>query len=396
MHVSRRFRVLLGLCVSMGLIVLPMAASSASAAAAPKLPQVGLGHVISATGLRQQAVSRTASIALATGPKLKTFTSTVVDTGVTYKYTIVGKNPAVASLTPSTTIPTELVPVNIVFPTLANWDPSVPDTCDAGASALTRTQLSPVLKNHSYTWGGTAIGSAQYVDAFQRAQFWTYANPSGINPGYHVKLKVTTLPTVTINVPASKAAFASIGCGNGLLGAVEINWLDNYLQTTAIPALVTAGLAAPNTFPIFLLHNVVEYIGTTSNCCALGYHNTYKPTPTSQMQTYAVSDYDNSGGFGIIDVSVLAHEVGEWMDDPYTNNPTRPWGHVGQVSGCQNNLENGDPLTGKSLTVHMNAFNYHPQELAFFSWFYRQSPSLGVNGWYSNNNTFTTTQGTCV
>ncbi len=28
------------------------------------------------------------------------------------------------------------------------------------------------------------------------------------------------------------------------------------------------------------------------------------------------------------------------------------------------------------------------QEFAFFSWFYHQKPSLGVNGWYSNGGTF--------
>jgi hypothetical protein len=28
------------------------------------------------------------------------------------------------------------------------------------------------------------------------------------------------------------------------------------------------------------------------------------------------------------------------------------------------------------------------QELAFFSWFYG-APSVGVNGWFSNNDTFT-------
>jgi hypothetical protein len=43
----------------------------------------------------------------------------------------------------------------------------------------------------------------------------------------------------------------------------------------------------------------------------------------------------------------------------------------------------------------MNGFKYHPQELAFFSWFYRQHPSLGVNGWYPTKD-FTTTQGTCA
>src|SRR5215472_16401835 len=65
------------------------------------------------------------------------------------------------------------------------------------------------------------------------------------------------------------------------------------------------------------------------------------------------------------------------MDDPFGSNPTPAWGHVGQVGGCQNNLEVGDPLTGKNIqTVTMpNGFTYHLQELAFFSWFYG-APSI--------------------
>jgi hypothetical protein len=35
-----------------------------------------------------------------------------------------------------------------------------------------------------------------------------------------------------------------------------------------------------------------------------------------------------------------------------------------------------------------NKFTYHMQELAFFSWFYG-APFVGVNGWFSNNDTFT-------
>jgi hypothetical protein len=371
-----------------------MGASSAVAAAHPKLPGFTLGYVDAQGALRHPSAANAAG-ALTTTAKLKTFTASVVDSGTTYKYTIVGKNPAIATLAPSTTIVTQIVPLNIIFPGYSNWDPTVADSCDAGASALVRTQKSPIVNSQAYTWDGTAIGSAQYIDAFQRAEFWTYAKPSGINPGYHVKLKVSTLPTVNVIVPLTSAARAATSCGNHFLGAVEIGWFDHYLQTTVIPSLAPSGVAA-NTLPIFLTHNVVWYIGTTTNCCALGYHNAFKPTLTSPTQTYSVADYDNSGFVVPGDVTVLAHEVGEWANDPFTNNPTRPWGHIGQVTGCQKNLEVGDPLTGKSLAVAMNGFTYHPQELAFFSWFYRQSPTLGLSGWYSNNGTFTTTQGTCV
>jgi hypothetical protein len=106
--------------------------------------------------------------------------------------------------------------------------------------------------------------------------------------------------------------------------------------------------------------------------------------------------YDNTGLFiGSSDVSALAHEVGEWQNDPNTVNPTPSWGNIGQVSGCQTNLEVGDPLSGTVFNDTLNGFTYHPQELAFFSWFYHQNPSLGVNGWYSNKGAFKTFAAPC-
>ena len=93
----------------------------------------------------------------------------------------------------------------------------------------------------------------------------------------------------------------------------------------------------------------------------------------------------------------MSHEVAEWMNDPLGNNPTPSWGNIGQVSGCQANLEVGDPLSGSNLTAYMPAtkFTYHVQELAFFSWFYHQKPSLGINGWYSDNDTLETSAAPC-
>jgi hypothetical protein len=87
--------------------------------------------------------------------------------------------------------------------------------------------------------------------------------------------------------------------------------------------------------------------------------------------------------------------VAEWQDDPFDNNPTKPWGNIGQVVGCQSNLEVGDPLSGTNVPTVTNGHTYHPQELAFFSWFYHSHPSLGVNGLFSNNGTFTTAAPAC-
>ena len=88
--------------------------------------------------------------------------------------------------------------------------------------------------------------------------------------------------------------------------------------------------------------------------------------------------------------------MAEWTGRPVRRQPDASRGaHIGQVAGCQTNLEVGDPLSGTNLTVATSGHTYHPQELAFFSWFYHSSPSLGVNGLFSNNGTFTSSAPAC-
>ena len=302
----------------------------------------------------------------------------------TFSYTMVGKDPSIAQAKPSSTIKTVLVPLKIHLATGQVYDPSAANNCDS-ATALSRTQNSPVFVAQKWTAGpGAPLGKATYVDAFQREEFYKFTKPGALNPGYHVKLPITTMPTVTVNVPAASGATGTAPCGNGTLGAMDINWFDNFVQTTLVPSIANA----PTVFPLFLLENVVMYQGTTSNCCILGYHNAF--TNGGKFQSYGVANYDNTGDFtGVADVSALTHEVAEWMNDPNVVNPTKPWGNIGQVSGCQANLEVGDPLSGTTITDTINGKTYHLQELAFFSWFYHQKPSIGANGWYSSGGSFT-------
>jgi hypothetical protein len=105
-----------------------------------------------------------------------------------------------------------------------------------------------------------------------------------------------------------------------------------------------------------------------------------------------VADFQGSGAVftGVSDTAVLAHEIGEWANNPSGLNSVNPtWGGIGQVVTCQNNFEVGDPLSGtEAPAISFNGFTYHFQELAFFSWFYRDSPSQGAGGVYSSNGTF--------
>ena len=147
----------------------------------------------------------------------------------------------------------------------------------------------------------------------------------------------------------------------------------------------------PTTFPIFLLHNV-EFDKTLGVSGSVGFHAAV-PNPAfhGATQTVAVASYlDPAVAPHEPDIAVFSHEVGEWMDDPLGTNPTPPWGDTGQVHGhCQSNLEDGDPLTGTTFAVTRAGVTYHPQELAFFSWFYGPDTSTGVNDSFSFSGTFT-------
>jgi hypothetical protein len=249
---------------------------------------------------------------------------------------------------------------------------------------------SPIFEKAGFSFGGTRVGHTQYLDAFQRASFW---NALQDKDAYHVLLNpVNLLAPVVINVPApfgtTRPTSSTVRTTCGAQGIVDINWLDFYLSTVVLPALAEQGVNS-GSLPIFQLYNVAEAFQVTNlrACCILGYHGANGPP----IQTYAVADFDTTGFFaaGVQDTGIISHEIGEWINDPFVFNLTPLWGHTGQVGGCQANLEVGDPLTGNLApsVIMPNGFTYHLQELAFYSWFLG-GPSIGINGWYSNNASF--------
>ena len=328
--------------------------------------------------------------------------------GTTYKYQMVGRNPFVKQTHPSVTITTDLVPVQIELlnssGTVAyTFNPDAANTaCGLTTSPDLRTLQSPLFTAYNDLVSGTNIGTVQYESGFMRENFAKYVLASGaINPSYGITLKAVNRPLVTVQVPAAEWSMyfaSSYGqCGGNAAGnmpSININWWDPYVQGTLIPQLQAAGHTTSTHMLDLLVANTVMYQGSTSNCCILGYHSGVSTTPG--VQYYDTSDYDSTGlfGAGTNDVSAMSHELGEWLNDPGGANPTPLWGHIGQVSGCQSNLEVGDPLSGTVLSIGMpNGLTYHPQELAFLSWFYRQVPSIGLNGWYSSNGSFTSDAG---
>ena len=330
--------------------------------------------------------------------QLPVFDYTVVSSrdGNSYSGVMVGDDPFTTS--GSVNIPTELVPIILnIGGTL--MDPTVPDThCLGGLVPDTVIQQSPMFSSASFAFGGTNVGTTQYIDAFQRANFFGVENPGT----FHTTLGLSVLAPVLVNVPVSQGTtFASRlfvgGCPGGVFATVNINFLAPLIIGRILPSLVAQGEVNPGTFPIFMIYNTGMTVGPPKNlkkCCVGGFHSALLAS-NGAVQTFSILDFDTTGVFGegALDTAIMSHEVGEWMDDPIGNNPTPAWGHTGQVRGCQNNLEVGDPLTGHLIpNVTLNGFTYHLQELAFFSWFYG-SPSIAVNGMFSDNGTFTTDAG---
>jgi hypothetical protein len=327
------------------------------------------------------------AVAAGTTIQLWTYSVSSSRNGNNYSGYMVGASPLSAPGS-TTSIPTQIVPLIIEMPDGGIFDPTALDFCASplgGPSDLTLIQQSPILLSHAYTMNGANVGVTQYVDAFQRANFWSLIG----GQAYHVLLSPITLNPIIITVPPGLGVTVppsqTDGCRN--LGLLDLASFDRFVQNTLIPALAGQGVN-PTTFPIFVLSNVLECFG---GCGIEGYHGVVPST----LQTYSVSDFDTVFGS---DIAVLSHEVAEWLDDPFGTNSTPLWGRTGQVrAGCQANLEVGDPLTGTNfpLVTMPNGYAYHIQELAFFSWFFG-GPSLGAGGLFSNNGSFSQNSRVCA
>ena len=268
-----------------------------------------------------------------------------------------------------------------------------------GHSGIDIIENSPIFTKNPWTMNGTNVGTAQYEDANVRAEFWQLVG----NTPYHVALQESTLASQALSFGTGGTSGPGTNYTpvqlTGLCedeGVVNVNDMGN-----AIEALITGPLAGTvniGTNPLFLTKNVVmAETGTSifSSCCVLGFHSGFNVGPNLQLFSPFVVDTNQLFGPGF--TSVIAHEVGEGIHDPYGNNPTPAWGDEGQDPGagdCQSNFEVGDPLSpGYSTPTHewsfagANGLTYDLQELAFFNWFYGD-PNLAESGHYSNNGTF--------
>jgi len=301
-----------------------------------------------------------AAVAARAGSLPPTWVESYTYSGKAYNETFIGTT---ASGGASTTVPVYIIPIKMVYSTTSE-DPTV--ITQNGVSIIQNVVNSPVFASSvTYTQGTAALGTTQYLDAFQRGNLWGTVSS---HTGYHVLLGAPTIePVQTLTVPKKSGTTATVFGVTAIIA--NINWYD-----PAIQALITTLKIPSNALPLFITTDT--YLSSnngTSGCCIGGYH-----TVASSGQPYASSSYIPVSGAFAQDVGALSHEIGEWIDDPNTNNP------VPSKCGSGAVLEVGDPLEGNTnygdYTYTVAGVAWHMQDLVFLPYFGAPT-STSANGW---------------
>ena len=300
---------------------------------------------------------------------LQTWNGSIHYNNQTYNFTMVGTDPG--STNSTTTVTAYIIPVIMNYTKAiygANhhkFNPTI-DTQN-GVTIVQNILNSPLFNNVDWNWGGTDVGTTQYVDGYQRASFWQDVTT---NSSYHVLLSPSTLTALTIKPTKAQGGnvITNPFGGGGKVGEMNINSFDSQLQNY----MSSHSTITPDTVAIFVTDNI--YL-TSGGCCIGGYHSA-----NGNGQTYMTATYAYSGNTLVFsnDISAFSHEIGEWYDDP----------KITSRSPC-GLLENGDPLEGKAnygtFSVNFNNVTWHPQTLAMMEYF-GDPANFSMNNWLDNQN----------
>jgi hypothetical protein len=96
---------------------------------------------------------------------------------LSYSGQMVGRSPFYHGYR-STVIQSYLIPVKLTFSDGTVLDPTTSNSC-LGATTLSVVQNSPIFQTTDWIMNGVDVGTAQYIDAFQRANFWSDVSVAG-------------------------------------------------------------------------------------------------------------------------------------------------------------------------------------------------------------------------
>ncbi len=295
-------------------------------------------------------------------------------TNKTITYTMVGADPSTSNA--ATHVTTYVIPVIMVYGSTngnMTFDPTKAKV-NKKKNVIANLVASPIFDDgYDFKSGGQDLGQGQYIDEYQRGNFWSHVST---NTGYHTILdytKAKKLKPLTITVASTQGQVMNNPFGAGVVGTMTQGAFDAALHTYITK---NAKIITPGVFPLFISYDI--YL-TAGGCCIGGYHNALGRQPAGQ--TYGYSTYVDSPGAFSEDIDAISHEVGEWTDDPFVDNRVN----------CQDNniMENGDPLENNvnygTFQVKLNKFTYHPQSLVYIGYF-GAPRSTEVDSWLAFEN----------
>ena len=314
-----------------------------------------------------------AAATLASSSTIPMFTSSFTFDG-THRYTMVGTNPMTSP--GSTSIRTVIIPLKLKF--LSDGVVTNP------AVAESKILASPIFHPASFP---PLPGTTQYGDAVMRSEFWKFVSTNDVQTkNYHVLLaSPTILAPITETIPIAKGAkhTSSDGVRTEAIDFLyfEENIEEPLLQLHSNPATLT----------IFIMGDtrVLEPLG---HCCFNGYHDAIQVASSGPtfpaLWGYVASSQPTQ-------LSHVSHEVAEWLNDPLylagVNTVPRWVAPVSPFACGSTQLEVGDPIVNTRFTVS----GFTLQDVMFFSWFARSTPSFGIRGRYDLLGRFPRPAATC-
>ena len=270
--------------------------------------------------------------------------------------------------------------------------------------------VSDLLKSPLFT--PTQFSSSrrptQYVDAIQRAQFFSVADDD-----WHTMLMPRVVRARTIALtqsmdPSAPTYKAQPNDDGTCCLAVQVD-RDAFLNalvpptpadtSTVMGALENGRQISTRDLSIFVLNNVLFYSNSDPTFFGTGFHN-FDVEPGNDANggrerryVMAVSSWITPGLLGPVDfadVSALSHEIVEAITDPFVANDT-PWWLSPANFSCANLLEGADVIEaaaiGETFPIVMpNGKTYHPVNVALLPWFAGMSPSPAIDNAYSYPN----------
>jgi hypothetical protein len=212
---------------------------------------------------------------------LLTWNGSIHYNGNTYNFTMVGTDPGSTNTTSTVTayiVPVEMIYTRAIYGSSHHKFNPLKDTQN-GVNIVQNLLNSPLFNNVDWNWGGTDVGTEQYVDGYQRASFWQDVTT---NTSYHAVLSPTVLSELIIK--PTKAQGGNVVNnpfgGTGKVGEMNINSFDSSLQTY----MRNNTQITPDTTVIFVTDNI--YL-TSGGCCIGGYHSANSNGQTYMTATYA-------------------------------------------------------------------------------------------------------------